>query len=255
MQDKKLYINESEPYVVRKSRKLRKIYYGRIIFCVFLLCGGLIIVSLMLAFDTSKIVIQPKSFYYAGVGSFENAADAARLANNIKVEGGSGYVYNNGVFRVSAAVFTKKSDCEIVVKRLNDKGTNATIYEFILEKKSIKVYEDKTVTNKVKDGINNIFQKFDELYEINNKLSTREFSESLALNQITKIYENLERTKNEISLIAEDKTIIALLKMYDEALLTLKTVLEISFSENIMSKVKYSVCEYAYRIGKAYELL
>ena len=65
-----------------------------------------------------EIVLSSSEWYALQLGAFENEAAAQELAEQYKLRGAAGYVWQDGRFRVLAAVYPLKEDAQLVREQL-----------------------------------------------------------------------------------------------------------------------------------------
>lgn len=187
-----------------RRRSVRRIYMGRIVALVSVLC--LTVCILLLVFAPSRrgtFEIKQHNYFFVTTASTEYSSDATEKALAIKRAGGAGYILNDGTFRVMAAVYSNEGEAATVAKRLSENGVSATVYELATEKLKFTAHEDKQKNAEIAELFAYPKSVAEKLETLSREYDAAETSEALALLEI----ENLRASvKKKSALLADSNS-------------------------------------------------
>lgn len=121
-------------FVPRRSARKRKRYgAGILIVVLLLLTAGICALAVMLPkiTDVGAPPVQTgfsgRSFYVLSTGECDELTEARLLAKDTADRGGAGYLFNDGKYRVVAAVYSREADAKLL------SGVNENSYYFELK--------------------------------------------------------------------------------------------------------------------------
>ena len=122
------YVCEDSEVFVQKRRP-KKGSNGRFLNFVIIV---LVIVLICVTGSFIWKVIHPKEkegFYFLQINAHRDYATAEQEAKQLQMAGGGGYILKTDTYRVLAAVYRSKKDCEKVCERLKEQYPHCTVLE------------------------------------------------------------------------------------------------------------------------------
>ena len=169
------------PYIIEKPR-LSARRSGRLLGAVVLVAVAAVIgVFAWRHFAGGGVTVKGRTFYavYTSETAVESEAQSAAAA--IKAAGGSGYVYNDGTYKIIAAVYPDAASADAVAERLSAEGTKAARLELEVPRLRLDVADEAARTRLAAAVYYTYGELYDSLYEISLGLDEHRLSESAAV--------------------------------------------------------------------------
>ncbi len=200
MQENDAEYKKSPRYMPRRN-SVRRIYFGRVVALISVLCFAVCGAMLILARKNgvrSVMKINSEKYFFVSVASTEFVADASEKALALKNSGGAGYILNDGNFLVMAAVYSNEGDAATVAKRLSDAGMPALVYEFFTPELKVEYTDDKSRNAKVSELFSYPKTLVGELETLSRSIDASEISEPLALLTVEKLRKKMQNKADGI---------------------------------------------------------
>lgn len=234
------------PYIIEKPRlSVRR--SGRILGAVVLLAVAAVIgVFVWRHFAGSGITVKGRTFYavYTSETSVESEAQSAAAV--MKAAGGSGYIYNDGTYKIVAAVYPDASSADTVAERLTGEGMQAARLELEVPRMRLD-FPDETVRARLGEAVYYTYgELYDLLYDMSVELDEQRLSESAAVRLIAQYREKAAEYAEYIAGLAEadpaDKTLTGLKNAYAAVTGALS---DIQSAEDVRpsARVKYAIAD------------
>ena len=224
---------------------------------VIMVVGGVFLSNLIsgniLNIDTHSIKIDKKEFFVISFGEYENYQDCSECSVWVTNSGGSGYVLNdNGVYRVSAQVYTRQSDADLVVENF----PSDISYEYKILKKSVskKVFKIENVSksdkNQILSDINTVFLTLNSLLGVSNDLDKGVISPVNAGSKVNSLKSDIKIANFSIKSINSTYNDKNLTNLYN-FLIKFEDGLDVCINklltqDSSKSAIKYCACEMIY---------
>lgn len=238
-------MQEEEPYIITKKQTVRRIYWGRIIATVTVVCLAAIGLVLWLSRTNGKIVTVAHSYWFVCVGEHNSQSEATAHAEQVKAAGGAGYIYGNAPYKVVAACYADKADAEKVSERLAAGGETTSVFSVSCH--SFTVEKPKKNADVLKKTLQYPQELFFALYDISEKTDTKEITETAAKYAVMKMRVKCSDYASESAGIGS---------VADNYLATLFASFALSLDNlayeayNVPQAIKYALCEFAVKIGE-----
>ena len=157
-----------------------------------------------------KIKVASFSIYAIELGEYNDINSAHELSNQIKRQGGAGYIYQSGTYHVFVSMYENVKDAEQVVKKLGDSGTSAKIYTINIP--SVK-FEYKGEQEEVVDAISLYKDLYRKIYQLSIDLDSNNSSEVKIESQLDECIEDIGKNIDNIENLYErykDKNLLNL---------------------------------------------
>ncbi|MEG2085032.1 MAG: hypothetical protein RRY78_05680, partial [Clostridia bacterium] len=126
----------------KKNGKTSKFRYSLILICVVLLCLSITILitdnltngNVLSSLKEAIAQNERQTFYCVEYSNYADFETAKAKSQELRLQGGAGYVVKAEVFRVIADCFVSKDDAENVVKKLNNAVNIASVYQIEIPK-------------------------------------------------------------------------------------------------------------------------
>lgn len=234
-------MQDNEPYIISKRKSVRKIYFGRIIAVIIVLC--LIGIGVVLWFSRvgGKITVAEHEYWAVSVYSSQSAAEAEQNAQSVIQSGGAGYKYGSNPYKVMACCYENKQQAQTVGNRLSEQGeSNVEYVKFLCPE--ISVDKPKTNYKLLSQMLTAPYELFGELYDVFVKTDKKEIQEAAALYAALKMSETCNGYLTECVNL-DTKVGGYLSELYTE--------LSAAFTElsatqtGVPQKIKYTLCKIA----------
>lgn len=136
-----------------------------------------------------KIKVASYSIYAIELGEYNDINSAHELSNQIKRQGGAGYIYQSGTYHVFVSMYENVKDAEQVVSKLSDSGTSAKI--FTINIPAIK-FEYKGDQEDVVDAISLYKDLYRKIYQLSIDLDSNSSSEVKVESQLDEYIDDIE---------------------------------------------------------------
>lgn len=238
------------PFILSNKKKNKIVRYKarNIFLLIFCFCLSVCLIVIFLAKGTPSSIFSIKGakFYCIQMGEYTVENDAQNKSKAIRLSGGSGYILNDGIFHVMAAVYNKESDFKIVFDRFSELGIDCKRYEIAIPKLRAPLYDDKKTSNEIAKYFQfPITTLFNKLYSLSIQLDKAEISESLVLLEITNIEDEIQKKTEEIEIFTKrfsgDVKLLGLKELYLLLDQTMKDIHLVSSADTLMVKVKYAL--------------
>lgn len=199
----------------------------------------LIIILLGLCVFLSQPKVRTTNFYFVEIGKFQTFSQANKMATEISLKNGAGFVYFDNNYHVLAGFYPDKNSAEKVSKNISNEYPKSTV--FCLS--ATQFYQNKSFSKNKNDLIQNLCDVLTNietsLYEISILLDTNNNSYKTIktkLNSLLDIYSsNFANLKNEIK---TDTNNINILKKALEINNSLSRITEAN-EQSLPQKIKY----------------
>ncbi len=156
-----------------KTKKSKKIYRAAQIFAViFTLTLCIMFISAMCASPpkSGELVWEKREYYAVSMGTFESHEPAITFAAGVKNRNGAGFVANDRGFRVLAAAYPTKRECESVLKKLSAAGQQCSLYKIEIPRTYISAgsLSQKELTR----ALESLLSASEKLYSLSLSLDT-----------------------------------------------------------------------------------
>lgn len=234
------------PYIIEKKRTPRR--FGRIAGALILISAAVSIgIAVRILFFSGTVTIEGRKFFavYTAETSVESEASAA--SESVRNGGGSGYVYNDGTFKVFAAIYPDEESASTVASRLTANGTNAGYMVLTVPEIKLKGYDDRTERLRLAETVYYAYgELYDELYELSIELDEKRLSEAAAVKLTADYRESaagrLDYVSERISVYTRDATLVKLRNAYIKVTEALSAT-SAADKTPPASRVKYAISE------------
>lgn len=225
------------PFIIDKRKKRKG---GRIAAVLLLFFGAAAVgIVMFFSFGKSSFTVKGRTFYGVRLYISESESEAAGKSDAVKKAGGSGYVYNDGVYSVMAAVYPTENEAKTVAER-----NAGEVIVLEIPKLKWKLYEDTATSQTVSDCARYAFTGlYDALYKITIDLDGKALSESAAAFKTAALKNELldvgERLDALLGRFPSDTNLLRLKNAYADAAVALENVN--AAGEGMTSKIKYAI--------------
>ena len=159
--------SEGAYFVSRKSRRAaprRRRGAGVLVFVLILLTAGICLLVVFLprlsvGGATTDASFSGKTFYFLTVGEYEAYAEAELAAKDAMLRGSAGYIYNDGKYKIVAAVYERESDAAALAS-IND---NAKYFAVALPSSKLSSGDGSALKALVGDWFSSVYTAATEL--------------------------------------------------------------------------------------------
>lgn len=245
----------SNYYYKLNKRKNRRAKFYTILFVLFSIS---IVIFFSISFSNfltvSKIVninsnyiFEDKTLYAISLETLNNLSEAESKSENVKKQGGAGYILNNGAneFKIISSIYLTEKDAKSVKENLEASGTNCEIIKIKLPAFNFKVSLSNKSSEILSDGINIFYSSYKNLYN----LSIDYDSNNIDLVALKTSLNNLQTNNQKIiekfnsNFNMSNNIYILYVKIYlqraNDIILNLQNLDE---SVNFSSEIKYAYC-------------
>lgn len=239
---------QEEPYIIEKKRKspkyktVRRIYAGRLIAAIVIICLLVIGGVLWFSYSDGKLFVAAREYRYVSMGKYGDISAASKRADDVIKSGGAGYLYGKSEYKVMAACYADKSDADEVCARLVSAGETAEVFTASRPAISAEKPKSKAIAALLKEMLPKPDELFDELYAVSVKADTKEISEAAALYAVLKMSVTAAGYAEKCS-EREEKACVYLSKLLGEISESLDKLARTE--KNVAQSVKYTLCEIA----------
>lgn len=202
--------------VMKTSKKNKNIKLGKIFAITFcLVTFGLMLT--MADFFSSLITVGGFSFsndninqteykiYAVCTNSYQEKVLASECCEQIKQQGGAGYIYmNENSYNVVAGLYENETDAKKVLSNIIEKKPDANILTITIPKITINSnlsQQEKSTINTCLSSFKNVYKK---LYDISVSLDTAVINEVKARLEVNEICSSTQKTLNDFNTIFND---------------------------------------------------
>lgn len=245
----------SNYYYKLNKRKNRKTKFLTILFVILSIS---IVIFFSISFSNfltiSKIVnvnsnyiFEDKTLFALSLDIAKTLIEAENKSDNIKKQGGAGFIYNNGgnEFKIISSIYLTEKDAKSVQNNLENNGINAEIVNIKLPAFNFKINLSSKSTEVLSKTINLFYINYKTLYDLSLEYDSKTLDFTNFKSKTNLLYnENEEIIKNFNSHFKTSNNInILYIKIYikrlNEIIKQLETMDE---STNISSEIKYAYC-------------
>lgn len=232
-------------YFIEKKRSPHK--RGRLICAVFLLSAAVVAgIVVYCKFFAAKYTVAGRSYYAVVTTETSLEGQAVEAAAAVKQAGGGGYVLNDGVYRVVAAVYPDNAAATAVADRLTAGSTQASVVTLTVEKMRFSAFGNRTKNAEPGAAVGYVVgELYDKLYELSLSLDEKKIAESVAVRLLSDYRETtagyLDRIVALRGEFPEDKTLSRLQNTF----IRITEALSAAASAEAVppaSRIKYAVC-------------
>ncbi|MCI8459519.1 MAG: hypothetical protein HFE46_07650 [Clostridia bacterium] len=236
-------MQESEPYIITKSRTVRKILWGRIAAVVFAVCILVIGGVLWLSRTPRAITAKARTYRLVAVGDYKDLGEASMRAQAAVRSGGAGYLYGESSYTVAVACYASAADADAVCERLRAEDASARVVSVSCAALTLDRPAENADT--VKKMLVRPAALFDELYAVSLQTDTKEISAAAAKYAALKMHVACVEYA-EICRRLQTDTGEYLSALFLSLADTLQTPADAS--ENVAAALKYALCDMAVKI-------
>lgn len=180
-----------------KKRSFRKFFAFFMVLCscatIFFVANAF---SNILAFSTVSLYkaksATAKSFnvFMININNFETESDAQKLASEIKLAGGAGYVMYDFGYNVIASAYLSSSDAQGVLEKVKLTYENATVKLVEINRCELENIVDDEQENCVQQSLDLFKNTYKNLYELAIKLDTSQITSAEVKIELTTLLES-----------------------------------------------------------------
>lgn len=228
-------------YKVKKSKGLLKFFILFLLFIMVITSISLLVYNLLDKKEFGNNI----NVYALKIASYNNYENSLTIAQNIKNQGGAGYInINNGQYEIFVSCYKIKQDAEKVLNNLNETGYQLEIIEIPFTSINIAVNLDKKQTESIKRTINLFYDTYSQLYDISILVDTNQINKTDYQDKLSslrgEINNQINSFNNDVGKV--DISQIIYLRIYLNNLLE-KIDNLIATKNNISSQIKYTYFE------------
>ncbi len=167
-----------------------------------------------------EVSFEENPSYFLQIGVFEDRNNAATLADEMKIKGCAGYIYNDSEkYRVFISGYSNKNDAENVQQRiLTDYEMDTKIYELSNTSTKVSVETEENVLAAIEEASQDMLLYLKNAISISQKFDKQELEKEDVLKEIENLYNLASAKKNtfyEYSQRTDNSLIAAVYKYYD----------------------------------------
>lgn len=201
------------PYIIDKSRPPRKKsrMLGVLLLLTTAVAAGIVVYCVLFK---STFTVKGRTFYAVITTVTETEAEAVAASDNVRKAGGSGYIVNDGTYRIVAAVYADSKAAETVAGRMN----GASVLTLDVKKMKFKG-DDRAANARLAETVYYAYTElFDDLYALSIELDEKRTSESAAVRQLAgwhaEAADRLEYLDDLVQKTPEDAVLVRLKNAY-----------------------------------------
>lgn len=195
----------------------------------------------------SNYIFEDKTLYAISLKTTNKLNEAEIESENIKKQGGAGYIFNSGVneYKILTSIYPSEKDSKSVKTNLENSGINSEIVKIKLPSINFKVSLSSKYTELLSKGINIFYSSFLKLYNLSidydsNKIDYTQLKTNLNIlydtnKNIIENYNTNFKSSNNVYILY----VRIYLKRANDLIMDLKTKDE---SFNLSSEIKYTYC-------------
>jgi len=245
----------SNYYYKENKKKNRK---TKIISILFVLLSISIVIFFSISFSNfltiSKIVnvnsnyiFDDKTLYAISIKSTNKLSEAEIESENIKKQGGAGYILNTGAnaFEIISSIYSSEKDAKSVKSNLSNSGINSQIIKIKLPAFNFKVNLSTKSTQVLSNGINIFYASYKKLYDLSVDYDSKKIDYTNLKTSLNNLYnDNKEIIQEYNSNFTNSSNIYILyVKIYLNKVNDIISKLQIKDeSYNLSSEIKYAYC-------------
>ena len=239
-------ISVQNGYIYKKSKKSSN-RFARFVFLVFL-CSTIIISFAFFAFSkfdlasklnlNSFMIFESKSYYAVSVFESDDYSTCFENANDVKLQGGAGYVFaKNNKYYLIAHIYKSKIDAENVCQ--NIEGFEAKFFEVKLDRLTIKNQFSAEQISVLKQSLQLVDLCYENLSKISHSLDLGEIFDAEARQKLQVFKESCQQTEQTLHKAFQNvfENVVINVKIFNSEVISSITML--GASQNLSSDVKY----------------
>ncbi len=178
-------------YNYKQSGEKNNSIYRRVQFFAIILCVCLCIMSVGMMIgrlagrQDGKLRFEKREYYAVCLKVFDDLNSAKAYALSVKSRNGAGYIADDRGYRVLAAVYADRADCESVIKKLNASGQPATLLR--VELKSTAIASSELSQKDFDIAMASFFDAQSRLYSLSIELDTFKTDSAKAAAELLKL--------------------------------------------------------------------
>jgi len=134
---KRVFYDYSVVHIIGRKQQIPKNILKS--FVVILLVAAVVFAVIFFMFNSRQITIKQRDFYFVVLSNHASYDLAQKKCEEIRENGGSGYVLKGEIYRVTAFVYMNYDDANSVVSKLKLNGEDAYVYKKSLKKTTLKM--------------------------------------------------------------------------------------------------------------------
>lgn len=245
---------EDVPFIIEKKRARKHSRRGlKVVVIIMLLCGlAAVGIVVYFSFTARTFKVKGRTLYAVRLYTTETESEATERAEAVKAAGGAGYIYNDGVYSVVAAVFGDKADATTVAG--NNQGE---VIEIAIAAVKLPLYEDVATSQTVSDCMRYPFTVgVDHLERIALSLENKTCSDSAAALQLAAVKNELVSKREQLDAVLSthpaDSVLMKAATAYTDAAAAIETVGEAD-GRTMAARVQYAAVAVAVRFCRFME--
>lgn len=225
-----------------------------ILFCLFTI---MVVVFFSISFSNfltiSKIVnvnsnyiYENRTLYALSLYSSNNKTEVNTYSDNIKKQGGAGYVYkNNDIYYVLSSIYKSSGEANKVKNNLQENGVNSEIIKIEIPAINFKATLTTNSSKILSEGVGLFYNNYSDLYNLSVEFDKQNIDTIKAKSKINDMHnQNLKIVKNFSNYFNQSTNVYILyVKIYLNKLNSvINDLLNLDDSENLSSSIKETYC-------------
>ena len=195
----------------------------------------------------SNYIFEDKTLYGLSLKTTNNFNDAEAESDNIKQQGGAGFILNNGAneFKIISSIYSTEKDAKSVKSNLSNNGIDSEIVKIKLPAFNFKVNLSTKSTQVLSNGINIFFTSYKKLYDLSVDYDSKKIDYTNLKTSLNNLYNDNKEIIKEYNLNFTNSSNIYILyvKIYLNKVNDIISKLQIKDeSYNLSSEIKYAYC-------------
>lgn len=180
------------------------------------------------------------------MNAFTGQGNANEFANEIKRQGGAGYIQEDDFFRVLAVGFLSNDDAMIVQEQLKNDGVDSKIYTISTSGVNMNVTASEENISSIKAAFDDLHEIYEKIEQIMKDLDLDKLSVNEAQDMIRTIKSDLDMEGEKLATLASSQTNNEILKrlteLYEDSSSNVTDIASGKYVEKveISSEIKYT---------------
>jgi len=195
----------------------------------------------------SNYIVEDKTLYAISLYSTNNLNEAESKSENIKLQGGAGYILNTGAneYKILSSVYIHQKDAKSVKNNLESNGTICEIVNLTMPAFNFKISLTSLSQKILNNGINLFYSNYKTLYNLSVEFDSNKINHTTLKTSLNNLYNSNKKTIDEYNskFSSSNNVYILYVKIYlnrlNDIILDLTNKDE---SFNISSEIKYTYC-------------
>ena len=207
-------------------------------FLIIILLSGIHILI-----NPRKIILE--EFYFIEIDNFQTYSSAQKLASEINLQQGAGFIFYDGKYHVLASFYSDKNQAKTVLNNLISSYENATIFTL----SAAQLEANNSLSNEQNNGLKIYINETNSLILQLEKLSINFIKKEISFNQTSVLLKELmlaysETYSNFINIFNHDSKYNTSKKHADSILKSLSTLINCE-EENLTTSFRYELISIA----------